>query len=117
MRALVDKADAVYVPTDNTIVSAFEAAVKVAQENDLPLYAADTASVDRGALAAVGFNYFDVGKQTGEKVVQILKGTAPGDIDVEVAKGTNLVVNPKSAEAMGVTIPDAVIERTTKVVE
>lgn len=117
MRALVGKADVVYVTTDNTIVSAFEAAVKVSQENDMPLYAADTASVERGALAALGFNYFDVGKQTGEKVVQILKGAAPGDIDVEVAKGTNLVVNPKSAEEMGVTIPAAVIERASKVVE
>ncbi|WP_321345762.1 ABC transporter substrate-binding protein [Breoghania sp.] len=117
MRALVGKADAVYVPTDNTIVSAFEAAVKVAQENKLPLYAADTDSVNRGALAALGFNYFDVGKQTGEKVVQILEGTAAGDIDVEIAKGTNLVVNPASAKLMGVTIPGAVIERATKVVE
>ena len=117
MRALVGKADAAYVPTDNTIVSAFEAAVKVAQENKLPLYAADTDSVSRGALAALGFNYFDVGKQTGEKVVQILKGTPAGEINVEVAKGTNLVVNPASAEKMGVTIPAAVIERATKVVE
>ncbi|MEI2383954.1 ABC transporter substrate-binding protein [Breoghania sp. JC706] len=117
MRALVGKADAVYVPTDNTIVSAFEAAVKVAQENKLPLYAADTDSVPRGALAALGFNYFDVGKQTGAKVIEILKGTPAGDINVEVAKGTNLVVNPASAEKMGVTIPDAVIERATKVVE
>ncbi|WP_321502743.1 ABC transporter substrate-binding protein [Breoghania sp.] len=117
MRALVGKADAAYVPTDNTIVSAFEAAVKVAQENKLPLYAADTDSVSRGALAALGFNYFDVGKQTGEKVVQILKGTPVGEINVEVAKGTNLVVNPASAEKMGVTIPAAVIERATKVVE
>ena len=116
-RALVGKADAIYVPTDNTIVSAFEAAVKVAVENKLPLYASDTDSVERGALAAIGFNYYDVGKQTGELVAAILKGANPGDLDVKVATGTNLVVNPKMAAAMGVTIPEAVIARASKVVE
>lgn len=116
-RALVGKADAIYVPTDNTIVSALEAAVKVATENKLPLFAGDTDSVTRGAIAAVGFNYFDIGKQTGAVVAAILKGTAPADIPVKVAAGTDLVVNPKAAEAMGVTIPEAVIKRATKVVE
>lgn len=117
VRALVGKADALYVPTDNTIVSAFEAAVKVAVENKLPLYAADTDSVARGALAAIGFNYYDVGKQTGEVVVAILKGTAPADIPVKVATGTNLVVNTTTAAAMGITLPAAVLERASKVVE
>ncbi|AXS42647.1 ABC transporter substrate-binding protein [Breoghania sp. L-A4] len=116
-RALVGKADALYVPTDNTIVSAFEAAVKVAVENKLPLYAADTDSVERGALAAIGFNYYDVGKQTGEVVVAILKGTAPADIPVTVAKGTNLMVNVKTAAAIGLNIPATVLDRASKVVE
>lgn len=115
--ALVGKADAIYVPTDNTIVSALEAAVKVAVENKVPLYAGDTDSVGRGAIAAVGFNYFDIGKQTGEVVAAVLKGTAPGDIAVKVAAGTDLVVNPKAAQSMGVTIPEAVIKRASKVVE
>lgn len=115
--ALVGKADAIYVPTDNTIVSALEAAVKVAVENKVPLYAGDTDSVGRGAIAAVGFNYFDIGKQTGEVVAAVLKGTAPGDIAVKVAAGTDLVVNPKAAQSMGVTIPGAVIKRASKVVE
>ncbi|MDT4862591.1 ABC transporter substrate binding protein [compost metagenome] len=68
-RALVGRADAMYVPTDNTIVSALESAVGVAEESKLPLFTADTDSVKRGALAALGFNYYDVGKQTGAVVV------------------------------------------------
>jgi putative tryptophan/tyrosine transport system substrate-binding protein len=55
-RSLIGKVDAIYVPTDNTIVSALESAVGVANEAQIPLYAADTDSVARGALAAVGFN-------------------------------------------------------------
>ena len=116
-RALVGRADAMYVPTDNTIVSALEGAVAVAEEGKLPLFTADTDSVSRGALAALGFNYFDVGKQTGEVVVRILKGEKPGDIAVKVAAGTDLVVNKAAAAKMGVTLPEAVLGRATRVIE
>lgn len=117
MRALVGKVDAVYVPTDNTIISALESAVGVAVESKLPLFTADTDSVARGAIAALGFNYYDVGKQTGEIVVRVLKGEAVGDIPTTVAKGTDLVVNKGSAAKMGVTLPEAVVARATKVIE
>lgn len=116
-RALVGRADVIYIPTDNTIVSAFEAAVGVAVEAKIPLYAGDTDSVARGALAAIGFNYFDVGKQTGEIVVRVLKGEAPGDIPVRVAAGTDLVINKSAAAKMGVEFPESIVKRATKVVE
>jgi putative tryptophan/tyrosine transport system substrate-binding protein len=116
-RALVGRADAIYIPTDNTIISALEGAVAVAEEAKLPLFTADTDSVSRGAIAALGFNYKDVGKQTGEIVVRILKGENPGDIAVKVAAGTDLVVNKSAATKMGVTLPEAVVGRATRVIE
>lgn len=116
-RALVGRADVIYVPTDNTIVSALEGAVAVAEESKLPLFTADTDSVSRGAIAALGFNYFDVGKQTGEVVVRVLKGENPGDIPVKVAAGTDLVVNKTAAGKMGVTVPESVLSRATRVIE
>ena len=116
-RSLVGKVDAMYIPTDNTIVSALESAVGVATESKIPLYAADTDSVARGALAAVGFNYFDVGVQTAALVDKVLKGENPGAIPVVFASGTDLQVNKKTAEAIGVTLPQAVLDRASKVVE
>ncbi len=116
-RALIGRADAIYIPTDNTIISALEGAVAVAEEAKLPLFTADTDSVSRGALAALGFNYKDVGRQTGEIVVRILKGENPGDIGVKVAAGTDLVVNKAAATKMGVTLPEAVVGRATRVIE
>ncbi len=116
-RALVGRADAIYIPTDNTIISALEGAVAVAEEAKLPLFTADTDSVSRGAIAALGFNYKDVGKQTGEVVVRILKGENPGDIAVKVAAGTDLVINKSAAAKMGVTLPEAVVGRATRVIE
>jgi len=116
-RSLVGKVDAIYVPTDNTIVSALESAVGVANEAKLPLYAGDTDSVARGALAAVGFNYFDVGVQTAALVDQVLKGESPGNIPVVFASGTDLQVNKKTADAIGLTLPQAVLDRASKIVE
>ena len=116
-RALVGKVDALYVPTDNTVVSAFEAVVKVGYDAQLPVFASDVDSVPRGAIAAMGFNYYEVGRQTGEMVVQILKGAKPADIPVSGVKKTDLWLNPKSAAKMGVTIPEAMIAEAVKVVE
>ncbi|WP_193369587.1 ABC transporter substrate-binding protein [Pelagibius marinus] len=116
-QSLVGKADVIYVPTDNTIVSAFEAVVKVGVDNKVPVYAGDTDSVPRGAIAAVGFNYYDIGRQTGKMVVRILKGEAPGTIPVEGVEITELYVNPAMAAKMGVTIPDSVIAKAKEVVQ
>jgi putative ABC transport system substrate-binding protein len=116
-RSLIGKVDAIYVPTDNTIVSALESAVGVAAEAKLPLYAGDVDSVPRGALAAVGFNYSDVGLRTATLVDRVLKGENPGTIPVMFAAGSDLQVNKKAAATIGLTFPKAVLDRASKVIE
>ncbi|MEN2978638.1 ABC transporter substrate-binding protein [Tistrella bauzanensis] len=116
-RSLVGKVDVIYVPTDNTVVSAIESVVKVGQDADIPVYAGDTNSVGRGAIAAVGFNYYDVGYQTGEMVARILGGANPGDIPASTVEKLELYLNPGSAKEMGVTIPEAVIADAKEVVK
>jgi putative ABC transport system substrate-binding protein len=116
-RSLVGKVDAIYVPTDNTVVTALEAIVKVGTDNQLPVFAGDTDSVPRGAIAALGFNYYDLGRQTGKMVVRVLEGELPGTMAVEGVETTELFVNPAAAEAMGVSLPAAVVERAKVVVE
>lgn len=115
-QSLVGAVDAIYVPTDNTVVTALEAIVRIGTQNKLPVFAGDTDSVPRGAIAALGFNYRDVGRQTGRIVARVLKGERPGDIPVQGVEITELHVNPKAAEAMGVTIPQEVIARAKTVV-
>lgn len=116
-KQLVGKVDAIYCPIDNTIISAVESVVKVGIDAQVPVFAGDTDTVSRGAVAAVGYNYFDLGKQTGDIVVRILNGEKPGSIDVKMAKGTNLFVNPKMAKKMGIVIPQSVLNNATKIVE
>jgi putative ABC transport system substrate-binding protein len=116
-QSLVGKVDVIYVPTDNTIVSALESVIKVGEDNQIPVFAGDTDSVPRGVIAAIGFNYHDVGIQTGKIVARVLKGEKPGDIPVEGVQITELSVNPIAAKKMGVTIPDAVMEKADTIIK
>ena len=116
-QSLVGRVDAIYVPTDNTVVTALEAIIRVGTDNRLPVFAGDTDSVPRGAIAALGFNYYDLGRQTGKIVARVLDGEAPGAIEVQGIEITELFVNPGAAKAMGIELPQAVIERAKMVVE
>ncbi|MCP4075625.1 MAG: ABC transporter substrate-binding protein [Gammaproteobacteria bacterium] len=116
-RSLVGKADVIYVPTDNTVVSAFSAVVKVGMAAKLPVVAGDTDSVKQGAIAALGFNYYDVGRQTGKIVLDVLNGTKPGDIAVQGVDKMELFVNPASAKKMGVTLDESLIAEAKEVIK
>ena len=115
-RSLVGKVDVIYTSTDNNVVSAYEALVKVGQEAKIPLVASDTDSVKRGAVAAYGINYRDLGEQTGRIVVRILKGEKAGDIKPELSTKMELFVNPGAAEKQGIKLSDALVKSAAQVV-
>jgi putative ABC transport system substrate-binding protein len=114
--SLVGNVDAIYVPTDNTVASAVEAVVGVGLENRIPVFGAETESVVRGAVAAIGFDYYQLGRETGAMVVRVLRGEKPGEMPVVNARGSDLFVNLRSATAVGLTIPPALLGRATKVI-
>ncbi|MCT9123218.1 ABC transporter substrate-binding protein [Cupriavidus gilardii] len=116
-KSLVGKVDVIYTNTDNNVVSAYEALVKVANESKVPLVAADTDSVKRGAIAALGINYGDLGVQTGKIVVRILKGEKPGAIPSETSDKLELFVNTTAAEKQGVTLSQDLIKEAKQVIK
>jgi len=116
-KSLVGRCDAVFIPTDNTIVSALESVIKVGTQNKLPIFAADVDSVERGAVAAMGFDYYKHGYQTGAMAKKILEGAAPSSLPVEFQKDLQLQINLKSAAAMGAPAPAKLVKEATKVYE
>ena len=110
-QSLIGRADAIMVIGDNTAVSALESIIKVADQNKMPLVAGDPDSVKRGAVAAYGFDYYDLGKQTGAMAAKVLSGTPISDIPVEFAQNLQLSVNEKAAAAQGVTLPQDLIDK------
>lgn len=109
-QSLVGKVEAIYVPTDNTVVSALETVIKVCEKAKLPLFSADTDSVKRGAIAAMGFDYYQHGRQTGAMARKILAGTKPADLPVEFQENLTFHVNPEAGKRMGLTIDKAILD-------
>ncbi|MCO6539828.1 MAG: ABC transporter substrate-binding protein [Gilliamella sp.] len=114
---LKGRVDLIYTTTDNNVVSAYESLVKFANENKIPLLASFPDAIERGAVAAYGMSYYDVGRQSGKLVVRILKGEKPGSITPEIGKALRLVVNTDAAKKQGVALPPEVIQSADKVIE
>jgi putative ABC transport system substrate-binding protein len=109
-QSLVGQVDAIWIGTDNTVVSGLEALIKVCEDNKIPFFPSDDPSIKKGGIACLGFNYYDVGYQTGEMAVKILKGTPASEIPVELGKKFSYTVNTKAAETYGVTIPQEILD-------
>lgn len=117
-QSLVGRVDAIYVPTDNTVVSALESVVKVAEASKIPLIVGEEDSVRRGGIATIGIDYYQLGRQTGKMAFQILKaGVKPEELPIEYQEKMSLVLNKKAAAAMGVTIPPELVKEAREVIE
>lgn len=108
--SLVGECDAVYVPTDNTVVSAIETVAKICGKNRRPLYAADVDSVPRGALVSLAIDYYGMGRQTARMAERILRGESPATMPVESQEDFRIHVNLKAAELMGIELPVSLIQ-------
>jgi len=111
MHSLIGKVDALYFPQDNTVVAAIETVVNIAQQSSptlpviLPIFSNDPALIKRGILAAVGFDYHEVGKETGKVVSKILQGTDPNQIPIRNPSDLRAVVNLSLAKKLGLIVP------------
>jgi len=81
-KKLAPQVDLLYIPNDNTVVSAIEAVVQVANQANIPVFTSDPESLERGATAALAHDQYDIGVKTGELIVRILKGENAQDIPV-----------------------------------
>lgn len=108
-KSLVGKVDAVFIPTDDTVVSALETAIKVCEQKKLPLFNADVDSVKRGSIAAMGFDYYKHGVQTGELARRILNGADPASTPVEFQQRLQLHINTHNIFILGVGLSNALV--------
>ncbi|RYG73751.1 ABC transporter substrate-binding protein [Lentibacillus lipolyticus] len=102
-QTLVSKVDVFYIITDNTVVSALDSVVGVANEQDIPMVVGEPDSLKKGGFATYGIDYEKIGYRTGEMAVEILKGNKkPSDIAVEYPQEMQLFINKQAAEEQGV---------------
>ncbi|MGG3562425.1 ABC transporter substrate-binding protein [Neobacillus rhizosphaerae] len=105
--SLVGRVDAIYIPTDNTVVTALDSVISIANSKKIPLFVGELDSMKKGAVAASGFSYFDLGYQSGLMAAEILSGKKkPSEIPVELPSSLKLVINKSAAEAQGLKVND-----------
>ena len=105
--SLVGRVDAIYIPTDNTVVTALDSVISIANSKKIPLFVGELDSMKKGAVAASGFSYFDLGYQSGLMAAEILSGKKkPSEIPVELPSSLKLVINKSAAEAQGLKVKD-----------
>lgn len=80
-QSLVGRVDAFFVTTDNTVVSALDAVVAVAEDAGIPFLVADPTSLRFGPVIAAGFDYYALGRATSSICAQILGGTLASEIN------------------------------------
>jgi len=116
-KALVGRAQVLYVIPD-ALVSTNRARIHtLAMGMRLPTMYASQDYVEAGGLMSYGPNYPDLFRRAAEYVDKILRGTKPGDIPVEQPTKFDLIINLKTAKAIGLTIPHNLLVLADEVIE
>ena len=116
-RALARRADALYSLGDPLILSERQQIANFALQHRLPTLFGWREFVDVGGFMAYGPNALTLYRQAAGYVARILRGARPGDLPVEPPLHYELVVNLRTARALGIRVPDEVLSRADVVVE
>jgi putative ABC transport system substrate-binding protein len=109
-------AQAVLVLVDPFTVQHHQQITALAVKHRLPLMSALRDFVDAGALMAYGVNSAVLYRRAAEYVDKILRGAKPADLPIEQPTRFELVVNLKTAKALGITIPQSILLRADEVI-
>jgi putative ABC transport system substrate-binding protein len=121
VQAIIGRVDALYISTDNTVVSAMSAVTDVAMKAKVPVMSADPSSAETyPVLAAWGFDYYKMGRTTGKMVAEILHGKKPEQMPTQFMTKTSdvdLLINLDVARKLGLKFPAEIVKSANKVVE
>ena len=90
---------------------------ELALKHRLPGMFGDKENVEAGGLMSYAADLIDLHRRTAVYIDKILKGSKPADLPVEQASKYELVINLKTAKAIGLTIPESILVRATEVIE
>ena len=109
--SVVDKVDVIYTPTDNLVSSSMPVVWNACLEKKIPVVTGEEGMAKKGGVATEGIDYFQLGYETGLMAAEVLEGKDPSTMPVKTLENTSLVVNQEHADAIGLNIPDSILER------
>jgi putative ABC transport system substrate-binding protein len=111
------KVQAVIVPGNGLLQFGQKRIVELAMALRLPLVFSERGGVMAGGFASYGVNVSENYRRAASYIDKILKGAAPGDLPIEFPTTVELVINLKTAKALGLTVPPALLSRADEVIE
>ena len=112
-----DRAGALIVVPSPAIFSHRKRLLELAMKHRLPAVVGSREYVEAGSLASYGPDYLDQFRHAAVYVDKILKGAKPGDLPIEQPTKFELVINLKTAKALGLTIPPSLLGRADEVIQ
>ena len=112
-----NKPDALYLPNLTFMYSHHHYLVERALEAKIPLLSGRYETTEAGGLLSYGFSRDENYRRAATLVDKILRGAKPGELPVEQPDRFELIVNMKTAKAMGVTVSQTTLLRASKVIE
>ena len=110
------RVDAVTIIDDAVLIANAKAIANLAAKKRLPLMAFNE-TVEAGGLMAYGPNFPEMYRRAASYVDKILKGAKPGELPIEQATTFELVINMKAAKALGLTVPQSLLQRADRVIQ
>ena len=105
-QSLLEKADAIFTPTDNTVASAMPVLAAEAYKAGVPVYTGADSMVIDGGLATVGIDYTILGRQVAEMVKMVIDGEKISNIPTETLSEFATIVNSTTADKIGVELSE-----------
>jgi ABC-type uncharacterized transport system substrate-binding protein len=112
-----ERAGALVVLTDSIFTNQRRQIAELATERRLPAVYGNSEHAEAGGLLAYSANFLDLERRVATFVDKILKGAKPGNLPVEQPTKLELVINLRAAKAIGLTIPQSLLQRADQVIE
>lgn len=104
INSLIGKADAIYLPPDNTAHAAIPVIGRVANENKMPFYATVESAIDEGALATLSLDFTQMGRETAYLTLEVLNGKDPKTLPIKASENPTITINEKVAKTFSVDL-------------
>ncbi|AEJ25523.1 ABC transporter substrate-binding protein [Streptococcus equi subsp. zooepidemicus] len=112
MSVMTEKVDAIFIPQDNTIASAFSAVVAASNAAQLPVYSSVDTMVEQGSLASISQSQYQLGVETARQVLQLMAGKEVSEVPVKVVDNGKPFLNVKVARDLGLVLSKDLLKRS-----